>query len=157
MINLLTKSEGLVQVGQRYKGPIHAVTTVVAVVYLVAVAASAGWWVWVGARKSAVVGERDTLVGQVGQLAAAEAGVRQVISRVDMVEAAMAQPKQGPVLIKVLEEAQKKGLQVVGWQTGVVTVRGSSLQTLEKFAEGLEVKSVTKKSDGVWEEAVVWK
>lgn len=157
MINLLTKSEGLVEVGQKYRGVIHAVTTVVAVVYLVAVAASAGWWVWVGVRKSAVVGERDVLVGQVGQLAAAEAVVRQVISRTQMVEEALARPKLEPILVKVREEAQKKGLEVVGWQAGVVTVSGPNIGVLEEFAQGREVKSVTKQKGGLWEEAVVWK
>ncbi|GEM_PF-4171137 len=157
MINLMARSEGLVQVGQKYRGVIHAVTVVAAVVYLVAVAASAGWWVWVGARKSQVVSQRDILVGQVGQLAAAEAVVRTVASRVDIVEAALAGPKQGPVLAKIQAEAQKQGLEVISWQEGVVTVRGTNLQTLESFGQSLEVKSVSKKADGVWEEEVVWK
>lgn len=157
MINLMARSAGLVGVGQKYRGGIHAVTVVVAVAYLVAVAASAGWWVWVGARKSQVVGKRDTLVRQMGQLAAAEAVVRQVASRADMVEAALAKAKQGPTLAGVLEGARKRGLEVISWQEGVVRVGGTDPQTLENFANGLEVKSVTRIADRKWEEEVVWK
>ena len=147
----------MVEVGQKYRGVIHAVTTVVAVAYLVAVASSAGWWVWVASRKSEVVGERDTLAGQVGQLAATEAVVRQVVSRAEIVEAALASPKWGPVLAKAVDEAGKLGLEVVGWQERRVTVRGTSVQTLEDFAGDMDIKSVTKKADGKWEEEVVWK
>lgn len=157
MINLLGHSQGLVEAGQKYRGMIHAVTVVVAVGYLVLVAAAAGWWVWAGARKSQVVGERDTLVRQMGQLAAAEAVVRQVASRADMVEAALAEAKQGPTLAGVLEGARKQGLEVISWQEGVVRVGGTDPQTLESFANGLEVKSVTRGADGKWEEEVVWK
>lgn len=157
MINLLGHSQGLVEAGQKHRGMIHAVTVVVAVVYLVVVAAAAGWWVWAGARKSQVVGERDTLVRQMGQLAAAEAVVRQVASRADMVEAALAEAKQGPTLAGVLEGARKRGLEVISWQEGIVKVGGTDLQTLESFANGLEVKSVTRGADGKWEEEVVWK
>ncbi len=157
MINLITKSEGLVEVGQKYRGIIHAAATVVAVVYAVAVAGSAGWWVWVGARKSEVVRERDALAQQVGQLAATEALVRAVASRVDIVETALAGSKWGPILARAVGETQKQGLEMMSWQEGVVTVRGTNLQTLESFANDLEVKSVTRKADGGWEEEVVWK
>ena len=157
MINLLVRDKGLAEIEQKYKGRVQAVTVAVAVGYLLAVAASAGWWVWVTGRNVKAVKERDKLIQQLGQQAATEAVVRQAAARVEIVESALAGPKWGPVLARALQEAQKQGLEIVGWQERGVTVRGTNLQTLESFANGLEVKSVTKKSDGVWVQEVVWK
>ncbi len=157
MINLLVRDKGLVEIGQKYKGRVMAVTVVVAIVYLLAVATSAGWWLWVTGRNAAAIKERDSLIQQLGRLAATEAVVRQVAARAEIVEAALANPKLGPTMVQAQTAAQSGGLEVVGWKDGAVTVRGTDLTALENFGQNREVKSVKKISAGMWEQEVVWK
>lgn len=157
MINLLVRKKGLTEAGQKYKARVLAVTAVVLVVYLLAVATSAGWWIWVTARNATAIKEKDSLVQQLGQQATTEAAMRQVAARAEIVETALANPKLGPILTSAQTEAQSKGLEIVGWKDGIVTVGGTSLMALEDFAQNREVKSVKKISEGIWEQEVVWK
>lgn len=157
MINLLVRDKGLVEIGQKYKAKVLAVTVVVLIVYLLAVATSSGWWMWVIGRNASAIKERDSLIQQLGKQAATEAMVRQVAVRLEIVGTALASPKLGSTMAQAQTAAQSGGLGVVGWKDGVVTVRGTSLTALENFAQNREVKSVKKVSDGMWEEEVAWK
>lgn len=157
MINLLVRDKGLIEVGQKYKARVLAVTVVVAIVYLLAVATSAGWWMWVTSRNAEAVKDKNGLILQLGKMAATEAVVRQVAARAEIVEAALANPKLGPTMEQAQTAAQSGGLEVAGWKDGVVTVVGTDLTALENFAQNREVKSVKKIAEGMWEEEVVWK
>ncbi len=157
MINLLVRDKGQTEVGQKYKARVRAVTVAVLVIYLVVVAASAGWWMWVTSRNATAIKERDSLIQQLGKMSAAEAVMRQVAARVEVVESALASSKLGPTMAQAQTAAKGGGLEVVGWKDGVVTVNGTSLMALEDFAQNREVKSVKKISEGVWEQEVVWK
>lgn len=163
MIDLSLPETKLEEIGQKYKGPVRAMTTVVLIIYLLVVAGSAGWWMWVSRRSTVATKERDALIEQLGQQAATEAVVRQVAARVEIAETALANPKLGVALVKAQTAAQTQGLDVVGLKLEevdralAVIVRGASLSALEDFAKTLEVKSVTKKSDGIWDQEVIWK
>lgn len=163
MIDLSVPETKLEEMGQRYKGPVRAITMVVVVAYLLTVAGTAGWWMWTSKRTTVVSAEKERLIEQLGLQADKEAVVRQVASRVEMVENAMAAPKIGLTLVEVQTAAQAQGLDTVGLKLGevdkvlAVTVRGASMSALEDYADGLKVKSVVKKSDGIWDQEVVWK
>ena len=165
MIDLLVSDKGTTAevIGQKYKGRVQATTVVVAVGCLLLVVASVGWWMWVNSRMIKVTKEKEMLMEQLGRQAVTEAIVRQVASRVGVVETAIARPKLGLTTASSLARAQTQGLDVVGLRFGginatlVVTVRGASLSAMEDFAKSLEVKSVTKKSAGIWDQEVIWK